>query len=285
MFSLAPFTLACCLSLSAPALAVGPDETPAQYQKLVAERANAIVTVKFVLKIDTGGVGQDAEQETEVYGVMIDPKGLILLSNSELDGFAGMMRRFRGGAVTTTPKDIKVLIGDDSEGVPAKVLAHDTELDLAWVQIEKPGEKPFVFVDLEKAATVSLGERMLSLEKLGKYFDRAVVVQDVRVGAVAHKPRPFYLFTGSSMVGRGVPFFTTAGEFVGITTLLFPSAEELEGGAARTSMGGALGQVPKVLPAAELITATRRAREAAAGDGEKAPEKPADKSPDKAPSK
>lgn len=263
------------------------DDTAAAYQKLVAERGAAVVTVKFVLKIEAGGMGEDAEQETEVYGVMIDPKGLVLMSNSELDGFAGMMRRFRGGSFTTTPKDLKVLIGDDTEGMPGKVLARDTELDLAWIQIEKPGDKPLAHIDPAKGVKANLGDRLLALEKMGKYFDRAPVVQEVRVGAVTSKPRPTYVFTGGFIAGRGVPVFTVGGEFVGMTTLLVPSAEEMEGGALRSSMGGYFGTSPKILPASELVTATKRAREAAEADkpadkpADKAPEKPADAPADK----
>lgn len=256
--------------IAAPMPAISAaDDSPAQYQSLVEKRAAAVVTVKFVLKAETGG--DTPEQEGEAYGVMIDPTGLVMMSNSDLDGFASLMRRMRGGAgLTTATRDIKVLVGDDTDGVPAKFVARDSELDLAWVQIEKAPDKPYVHIDLTKSVPVKLGDRVLGLERMGKYFDRTPVVAEVRVGAVTSKPRLTYVFTAGTIAGRGVPVFTAGGDLVGITTLLVPSADELPAADMRTTLGGYYGPLPKILPAAELVTATKRAREAGA-EGEKKP--------------
>ena len=42
-----------------------------------------------------GGMG-DQESDSEVTGVMIDPKGLVLCSNTQLGGFTGIMKQFMG---------------------------------------------------------------------------------------------------------------------------------------------------------------------------------------------
>ena len=100
-----------------------------EYAKLLSDTTPALVTVKFVLKIE-GQMGK-RESETEITGLMVDPTGLVLCANSKL-GLPRIMRSF-GSA---TPTDIKILIGDDTEGLEAKVMARDTELDLAWVKIK-----------------------------------------------------------------------------------------------------------------------------------------------------
>ena len=83
--------------------------------------------------------------------MVIDPKGLILCSNLQLTGMAGAfmgMGMGRGGAV---PTNIRVLIGDDTQGLKAKLLARDSELDLAWIELTEPAPKPLAAVDLTKA--------------------------------------------------------------------------------------------------------------------------------------
>src|SRR5437867_7710551 len=59
--------------------------------KLLAEKSPALVTVKFVLKIKFGG--HDQERETEITGIMMDPKGLILCSSQQVGGISPAMKR------------------------------------------------------------------------------------------------------------------------------------------------------------------------------------------------
>jgi hypothetical protein len=119
----------------------------AEYSKLLSEMTPILVTVKFVLKME-GQYGK-RESETEITGLMVDPTGLVLCANSKLG-----MPRFLRGMGSATPTDLKVLIGEDTEGLEAKVLARDTELDLAWVKVKEPGDRKFTSLDLDKAGTV-----------------------------------------------------------------------------------------------------------------------------------
>jgi hypothetical protein len=236
-------------------------------QKAAKQFGAALVSIKFVLKME--GQFGDRENETEVTGVMIDPGGLVLASSSQL-GTPRFMRRF-GNA---TPTDIKVLLGDDTEGLPAKVLARDTELDLAWVQLKEPGKKKFDSLDLSKAAQPAVGQSLLFLRKMGKYFDRAMTVSDLRVAGRTGKPRDLFIPTGGASLEPGLPVFTPAGEVVGIVVLQLPDADELESNmGALAGLGRDIGS-GLILPTAEVIKATERAKrgeikgdeEAAAGD-------------------
>ena len=77
------------------ALATDPEE----YEKLLTEKAPAVVTIKCVLKL--GGFMGEQEQEIEIPGVMIDSSGLVLCSNNLLVGFTSLMGAISGSAHST----------------------------------------------------------------------------------------------------------------------------------------------------------------------------------------
>lgn len=233
-------------------------DEPPSYSKFIADKGPAFVTLKFVLKIQ-GRFG-DRENESEASGIMIAPDGLILCSNSALTGSA-LFRRFGGGSAV--PKDIKVLIGDDTEGLDADLLARDSELDLAWVKIEDPGDKKFACLDLSQAVTPPLGARVLALRRMGKYFDRAFVVSEGRLAGKVEKPRKLYVPSGSLQLGRGMPLFSLDGGIVGIVVVQMPDEEEMEGGFDLYRSGGRDMFAGLILPTSEVVKATRLARETA----------------------
>lgn len=241
--------------LFAAAPYAGAVQDTADFEKLIKDKSPAYVTVKFVLKLRSEF--GDRETESECTGVMIEPKGLVLVSNSRL-GLGSFMRRFGG---TATPTDIKVLIGEDTEGVEAKLLGRDTELDLAWVQIKEPSEKPYAFVDLEKAATPLRGQRLVCIRRMAKYFDRAFVVTEGRVAGRTKKPRDLFVPGGGMEIEPGLPVFAADGTVVGVVVTQMPDSEELEGGGLASVMGMRDMLSGLVLPSAEVMKATKRAKE------------------------
>ena len=254
--------------LSAPATAGAADES--EYQKWLEQKSPTLVTIKFVLKVKMGGMmGGDQENDSEITGVMIDPKGLVLCSNTQLGGFTGVMRRFMGrmgGNITATPTDIKVLVGDDTEGLKAKLLARDSELDLAWVQIEEPGDAKFDHCDFTKAARPTIGQRLFAVRRMGKFFDRVAAVSEGRVGGITTKPRDLYVPGGNLATGLGLPVFTTDGTVVGVGIMQMPDAEDAE--MNPMSMLGNIFNMQDmmgglILPAAEVVKATKRALQTA----------------------
>jgi hypothetical protein len=258
---LAPLVLA-----TGPALA----QEKSDYAAILERVGPAFVTVKFVLKMQ--GQFGNRESEAEVTGVMIDPSGLVLCGNTRL-GSARMARSIGGSA---TPTDIKVLIGDDTEGLEARVLARDSELDLAWVQIKKPGDRKFVSLDLSKSAMPIPGERLLAVRKMAKYFDRALTVSEGRLAGKTHKPRDLLVPSGTLSLETGLPVFTASGDVVGISVLQMPEEDELQS-MALTGIGRDISN-GLVLPVAEVVRATARAKEVAAEKGDDDNDTPAKKS-------
>lgn len=226
--------------------------------------AAPFVTIKFVLKME--GQFGDRENETEATGVMIEPDGLVLASSSQL-GTPRFMRQF-GNA---RPTDLKVLIGDDTEGLPATVMARDTELDLAWVKLKEPSKKKLEYMDLTKSGKPQVGDSLVFLRRMGKYFDRAVTVGQFRVAGKTTKPRELIVPGGGASLEPGLPAFTAQGEVVGFVVLQLPDAEELESNfGAFAGLGRDIGS-GLILPTADVIKATERAKRGEIkGDAEEA---------------
>lgn len=250
-----------CTSLSTTALASAPLAAPARpddWAKLLADRAGSLVTVKFVLKIEPGS----QEQEAEISAVVIDAKGLLLCSNTQTGGFPPIIQSRMGGA-TATPTNIKVLAGDDTEGVSAKLIARDSELDLAWIQVDDGSGKTFDAVDFTKSSSPLVGDTLLTVSRLGKFFDRASIIQSTRLGGSTKKPRKLYIPADTSIANElGAPVFATDGSVVGFTALQLPEAEDVEGG----GMGAREYLSAVILPAEDVVKATKRALETAAAN-------------------
>jgi hypothetical protein len=233
-------------ALAAPPAAAEP---AVDYKKLIDDKAPAIVSIKFVLKMDQG------EQEDETTGVVIEPTGLILSSNFSL---GGMMARMNRGSAT--PTDLKVLIGDDTQGLKAKIVARDTELGLAWVQLDDPPAKPLAFIDFSSGAEAKLGDPIYLVSLMGKVFDRAPWVAEGRIGAIVKKPRPLLIPSfGIRGIDLSTPAYDAQGRAIGVTTFILPDQDD----ESQDSSGMRGITSGMILPASEVVAATARAKEMA----------------------
>jgi hypothetical protein len=221
------------------------------YGTIVSDRSPAMATVKFVVSFDAGG--QSQEIEGEAMALMIDPKGLLVMSGVEIGQRRGM---------SATPKEIKVLLGEDTEGVAAKLIGRDSELDLAWLRIEKPADKGYSAIDPAKSAKPVVGETVVGVDKMSKYFDHASVAFPMVVGGVTKKPRELFI-PATQLSWVGLPFFNASGAFVGMSVIQMPNADSEDG--MRSRNGERLTPFDrgfKILPASEIAAATARAVEA-----------------------
>lgn len=237
----------------------------ATYKKLAEQVGPALVTVKFIMKLDGAGSERFGEggREVETSGVVIDPTGLVLVSNAKMGGLATRM------GLSANPTDIKILAGEDNEGVKARILARDSDLDLCWVLIDddKAKGKSFAAIDLASPASTNIGDRLLFVDRMGKFFDHAVIVDEGRVGGMTKKPRNLIIPVnagGRSGSGAGdnlmgMPMFSGDGKVVGINVLQLPAKEDAEGGEQAQNSFAIL-----ILPAAEVVKATSEAKKRAA---------------------
>lgn len=218
--------------------------------KVVAERSSAIVSIKFMLRM------QQQEMEDETVGAIVSADGLVVTSALPL----GMGPQMGDGA--PTPGDFKILIGDDTTGVDATMVARDSELGLVWLKISQPKSEGYAFVDFTKAAGAKVGDGIVSVQRLGTFVGRAATTVEGRVGAAVAKPRelmvPTSAFAGAEL---GLPVFNTDGAPIGIATFIIPDQDEMAGG-RRALLRGMVngGQIlPMILPAAAFVEATTQA--------------------------
>lgn len=226
--------------------------------EFVRTTAPTIVTIKFVLKVS--GAGEENEEERETPGVLIDDKGLILCSNMQTGGQSDFMRKFMGGrGITMRAQNIKVLVGDDSEGVDAKVIARDGDLDLAWIQINAEPAKPYAFINFMQGASPEIGQPLFGIERAGQFFDRAPQLIRSSVAALAKRPRALILPADQLGQTTGTAIFDDKGRPVGITALILPNADDLDAtGNFERTLGNVRGMI---IPAKDVAAATERARE------------------------
>lgn len=231
------------------------------YKSIIEKVGPAMVTIKMVLKLEGAG---DEAQDAEVTGLMIDAKGMILVSNTMIGGMIKQM--------TITPTNIKVLFEDDeagAEGISAKLVARDSELDLAWFQIDdaKAKDRTFKAIDLAGGAAPEPGDSLYTPRRADKFFDRVLFLSEGRMGGKTIKPRSLVIPSGFQ-VDPGGPVFGTDGKLVGVGAIILPSEEDMDPNSFR-EIYGRTG--PLILPASEIRSATDRAKEIAA----KAPPAPA----------
>jgi Trypsin-like peptidase domain len=269
---LAAFLLACFLAGGAGPGSATDAPLPAAavtvYEGLLTSSQDALVTVKFVLQVKIGGsmaaaLGGDQELENEVTCVVIDGGGLVLCSNTLFNAYVDLMAQMvpAGIELSPVPKDIKILTGKDGEELSASLVVRDSDRDLVWLQIDDAGERAFPFVDFSHSAEPALGDEMIAVWRMDRYFERRAVLSASRLGGILQRPRrllmPATPFTG----GLGSPVFDAAGRAVGLLISQVPDDGSLtQSDNPFATMGQSLrlqqGVQGLILPASEIVKAT-----------------------------
>ena len=236
-------------------------------------KVDSVVTVRYLLKVQMPGVDREVDNETDC--LLISADGLVLCSHTNLGGYIGVMARIVGRSeapISSQPREVKVVIGDASgDGLPAKVVARDSDRDLAWLLIdEPPADLPYL--DLAAGAEVAIGDRAYQLRRLDKYFGREPLISEMVIGAVLDKPRRLLVPSRPLEGWLGTPVFTAEGRLVGITVVQMPA--DGEAGSMMSNARSLPGQASTlddmiggvILPAADIARATALAREVYAAD-------------------
>ena len=233
---------------------------------LIKERSAALVTVKYVLHVNMGNI--ENETEAELTCTMIRADGLIVCSNNQLGGFINMVTRISGQlgkTMSATPKNLEVIVDSHEQAFDAEIMAVDTELDIAWIQITNPGDTSFLSIDFTAGVTADIGETVLTLRRTGNHFGRTLVVGRNHVGGITDKPRKLYILEPSFANGAGLPGFNGNGKVIGLIVTQFPETTD-NTGASMGFMGSGMANIQEamsgvLLPAKEIAKATQRAME------------------------
>jgi S1-C subfamily serine protease len=198
---------------------------------LVARYAPAVVGVKLTLRSEMEGTGAPPEESTEeVVGTVVDGSGLILLWNSHVSSgrlaelFGGMGEN--GFRLKVTPTDVRVTIPGEGQERRAFLAAADSDLDLAFVQLEEPPAAPLAAVDFALAATVAVGDTLAAVSRLSSAFDRAPYFDLVRVVGRVEQPRAAWIVGGGNATQAGMPYFAADGRPAGVLVTFVSRAGE-----------------------------------------------------------
>lgn len=188
---------------------------------LVARYSPAVVSLSVTLRTEMEGSGGSPEETTsEIAGTVVDPGGLILCWNSNFS--AGRMAEVFGGfgemasRMKVKPVEIKVRLKGSDQELPAFLAASDSDLDLAFVQLEEPPSAPLAAVDFARPAAIKPGDILTVVSRLSSAFDFAPFYDQVRVTGEVKKPRAGWILGGGNATEVGMPYYAADGLPAGV---------------------------------------------------------------------
>jgi S1-C subfamily serine protease len=190
------------------------------FTRLMAQKADSIVSVKFVLtvKVTQGGqpVMAPQEQATNATGVIVDKSGLIMLPGNAF-GAGGIPRQIRDRfQISAVPSNLRVVFPGDTKEYDAVLGAKDSKLGLAFVLIKDLGGKEIMPIDMATAVEPKVGQVLYAVSRLDQGFDFAPMVSRTKVAGRVTKPRDMWIIEGVGEENIGAPLYDAAGAMTGI---------------------------------------------------------------------
>ena len=214
------------------AAAAGAAPRELSHEELLSRISPAIVSVKVVLKTEfnMGDSIQEQESVLDALGAVVDPDGLILLWNSQLSATRLMdavqqMGEGEDFKLKMTPTDFRVTIAGDATEYRAFLAASDSELDLAFLQLEERPERPLASVDFGRARATRIGDTVIGVARLSPAFDRAAFFETGRIAGRIVKPAQAFILDASPAL-LGLPVFDLEGHAVGAVATVLSRVSE-----------------------------------------------------------
>jgi S1-C subfamily serine protease len=228
--TIAASTLAAALAAVPPA---GADARGRDLSQLLDRVAPSIASVKIVLKTEfnMGESTQDQESTLEARGAVVGERGLIMLWNSQLSASRLMEAVTRMGdegggfKLKMTPTDFKVTLPGDPTEHPAFLAAADSDLDLAFLQLETPPAAKLPAISFEGGRSLQNGDEVAGVSRMSPGFDRTPFVTSLRIRGRIEKPRRAWIVAASSEL-LGLPLFDSSGAAVGAVVTVFSNSSD-----------------------------------------------------------
>lgn len=232
------------------------DEVGARLAALLRQNAPVIATVRIVAKttVQMGGRSMDRESRMEFPGAVVDASGLVMTS---IEPFAPerLMALLGGGGrgggrdggpqIKTVPTDIKVVFEQDEQEQSAFLAATDSDLGLAFLQVEGLAGRKLRTLDFNHPAAAAVGDLVVTVSRLGKQNDAMPYFETARLSGEIAKPRRGWVLDGGS-AAIGLPVFAAAGGVVGVMSVLAPGGGD-GGDDDAESMGSAFNMMAEGL--------------------------------------
>jgi hypothetical protein len=246
--------------LSSVAFASPMDEESKEiFARLLKQHAASVVRINFVMK--SSFQGQDQSQESSTTGVIVDPRGLILVPRMVAEpSFPGVdkLTSEQRASFKLETRDFRVRLAGQDTPLEAEALTSDADLGVAWLRLKPPATAAgaaesapppsYPAIRLSDSADAAPGQAYYVIERLDdRYGGAALVSWGVLVGEVT-VPRPAHITTGALGLG-----FSAEGKVLGYVVA------DLESMDSATMMTGQGGMILTMAPAARLASASSRA--------------------------
>jgi hypothetical protein len=261
-----------CLAALAVLASTLPARAAEPQARLLKEKADLVVSVKYTLSMTITARGQTQDQEApgQTTGILVDKAGLVMISNDALQ--PSLPRQFRSGGIDikSTPSQIRVTFPGETREYPAILGATESKLGLAFVRIRDLEGKAIPSLAGDAAPEPAAGDRVYGVSRLGEGFDYAPYVDELRVSGRLTKPREMINIEGD-FVNLAHPVFDAAGGVVGV---LISQQAVNDGGSGVFVLPWkiAAGTIQRALKASETALEEAKAKDAEkAAEGAEAP--------------
>lgn len=215
--------------------------------RLLERYAPALVGIEAVIRAEMrmGGEGQEQEGKTEMIGAIVDPSGLVMVWNSNISSsrFKEMMEVTSGVGggdfdMRIEPVSFHVMLPGSDERHSAFLAASDSQLDVAFLQLDRLPAEPLPVISFAERGDVAVGQDLYAISRLSPSFDRAAYYAPLEVVGVLSKPRRGWIVSGDQS-SLGLPVFDEAGRPVGVLgTVISTVARD----AGLSMWGGSFGE-------------------------------------------
>ena len=183
------------LAVGLPARAQLDDYRPI-YRTLVEQHADAVVTVKFVMSVNSSGKEERIEDRTQ--GLIVSADGLLLIPDRAVSvDFGDMMPG--GGNDGTAPvaksSEFRVRLPGSDDWLPADLVTRDSQLGLAWLRLRNPSTA-LSFVNLADGVRAEPGMVFFSLMRTSDEWGGVPVFRPGRVMGETRTPKTMLLVDG-----------------------------------------------------------------------------------------
>lgn len=196
------------------------------YKSMVLKHGNAIVTVKFVMAINSAGKEQRIEDRTQA--VLVSSDGLLLVPDRAVSfDFSAMAGGKQGEAgMVAKSSEFRVRLVDTEDWLTADLVTRDAALGLAWLRIRN-SPKNLTFVDLSLGGKPEPGMEFFTLLRTNDESGSVPLWRPGLIMGETRVPKLTYLVDGLPGLA-----FDTSGKPLGFVDVNFASIAS-----AKSTMG------------------------------------------------
>jgi len=196
------------------------------YKAMVQKNGNAIVTVKFVMAINSAGKEQRIEDRTQA--VLVSSDGLLLVPDRAVSfDFSAMAGGKQGEAgMVAKSSEFRVRLVDSEDWLPVDLVTRDASLGLAWLRIRN-SQKNLPFVDLSHGGKPEPGLEFFTLLRTNDESGSVPLWRPGMIMGETRVPKLTYLVEGFPGLA-----FDISGNPIGYVDVNFSAIS-----AARSTMG------------------------------------------------